>query len=376
MVSIATGVMVLILALAVLGGFKEVITQKVYNFDTHLSIEKIEQFKLSNPLSIKNLSLTEIKKHPQVKSFSHYANMLGIIQFNKELEGIVLRGVDSTFDDEKFEKNLIKGRFIQDDAKNEIVISKSLASRLLINVQDTVLFNYLEGKGGVRHRWLNVVGIYQTNLEEIDRKKVIGDIGLVRYFYTGWNADIIEGVGIDIHDVDSIDFYQGKFDQIIDIDMRVDQIERKYYAIFDWLAVINNNVVFLIIIVCIIVFINITSITLVLIMERTRMVGVLKALGASNGLLFSVFLRMMFTIALKGLLLGNAIALVFALLQYHFHLIPMDPANYYMEYVPIKLQWEYVLLVNLLATVFFVLIVMLPITIIERIKPVKAIQFN
>ena len=179
---VAAAVLVLIMAFAVLGGFQKVITDKIYNFDAHLTVEKIDHFKFSNPLHEKDSVIQKIRLLPYVEEVNSYATLLGIIQFNEELEGVVIYGVDSNFQKQKFEKNIKDGEFPEIGNKNEILISSYLSNRLEIYTGDTVLFNVLEDDR-IRHRWLNVTGIYETHLEEIDKKKVIGSIDLVRKFY-------------------------------------------------------------------------------------------------------------------------------------------------------------------------------------------------
>lgn len=373
-ICIAAAVLVLIMAFAVLGGFRKVITEKVYHFDAHLTAEKIDHFKFSNPLQSTDSIITEITSLPYVSQVNSYATLLGIIQYEDELEGVVVYGVDTNFLVHKFQSNIIDGRFPDLKNKKEIIVSSYLSNRLNINTGDTVLFNVLEDDR-VRHRWLIVTGIYETNLEEIDKKKVIGSIDLVRKFYR-WKNNEIEGIAIDLHDTDSLQYALNQIDQIVDIDTRVDNIEDRYFMLFDWLEIISSNVVFLIVIVSVIVFINVTSISLVLVMEKTSTIGLLKALGASEPLLGSVFLKLLMNIGIRGVLLGNALALIISALQFYFKILPLDPENYYMEYVPINWSFLHYILINLGMFTLLTIVVLVPLIVINQISPAKAVKFE
>lgn len=373
-ISISLGIVVLLVSMAVLGGFKQVIVDKVYNFDADITLSKIDNFKYSDPISLNDLQIKEIQSLPAVKTTYNFANILGILQFNDEIEGVGLFGIDSTFDAARFTSNYFEGEFLSFDDKSEILISKYLANRLRIKIGDKVLFNIL-GSKGVRHRYLKVKGIYRTDIEEVDKKKVIGDINMVRRLYR-WEADKVEGIKIDLNEGYDLLETEKKINNNVDYDMVTINIENEYFALFDWLKIISGNVNFLIIIVFSIVFLNITSIVLILIMERSNMIGVLKAIGADNSTVRAVFFVVVARITLISLLIGNAISVTFCLVQHYLKVIPLNAENYYMDSVPIMWDWTNFIGVNVSMLALITLIVFIPTMIISSISPIKAIKFE
>lgn len=373
-ISISLGIVVLLVSMAVLGGFKKVIVDKVYNFDADITLTKVENFKHSDPISLDEEQIKEVQALPSVKTTYNFANILGILQFNNEIEGVGLFGIDSTFDAKRFTSNYFEGDFLSFDDKSEILVSKYLANRLDIKVGDKVLFNIL-GNKGVRHRYLKVKGIYRTDIEEVDKKKVIGDINMVRRLY-GWDSDKVEGVKIDLNEGYDLVETEDDINEMVDYDMVTINIENEYFALFDWLKIISGNVNFLIIIVFSIVFLNITSIVLILIMERSNMIGILKAMGATNRLVRDVFVVVVERIMVISLLIGNGIAITFCVIQHYFKLIPLNAENYYMDCVPIMWDWYSFIGVNLSMISLISIIVFIPTIIISSISPIKAIKFE
>lgn len=373
-ISISLGIVVLLVSMAVLGGFKQVIVDKVYNFDADITLTKIDNFKHSDPISLDDEIIKEVQSLPSVKRTYNFANILGILQFNDEIEGVGLFGIDSTFDAESFQSNYFEGEFLSFQDKSEILISKYLANRLHIKVGDEVLFNIL-GNKGVRHRYLKVKGIYKTDIEEVDKKKVIGDINMVRRLYR-WTPDKVEGIKIDLNEGFELVPSEYEINNLVDYDMVTVNIEMEYFALFDWLKIISGNVNFLIIIVFAIVFLNITSIVLILIMERSNMIGVLKAIGANNKTVRRVFVVVVARITIISLLIGNGISIGFCLVQHYLKLIPLNSENYYMDSVPIMWDWGSFVGVNLSMVSLITLIVFIPTLVISSISPIKAIKFE
>ena len=374
--SISIGIAVLLIALSVLGGFKRVISDKIYNFDSHIQITQIPDYREAFPLKEENRHLKNILSQPEIKHVSKYVTQLGIIQYQNELEGVEIKGVGKDFSVAKFNRNLIEGRFIDFNNPNEVVVSQRLATKLNIAVNDTVLFNVL-GEKRVKHEWLYVKGIYATGLEDIDNKKVIGNIRLTQKMHH-WDSIYFEGLDLDIHNIDSLSNHFEKIENLCirTLELEARSIENRYYAVFDWLEIISANVNFLFVIVFIIVFVNIFSIVLVIIMERSSMIGILKALGANNRLIGRSFYSLMMLVTTKSILIGNVIMLALYLIQTQTHFIPLDPETYYMSYVPMNWDWSSFVLINIGTVIVISLIVIFPVLIISSIRPIKAIKFE
>ncbi len=373
-ISISLGIIILIVTIAIFFGFKKTIIDKVYNFDADITVTKIDHFKLTDPLSLSSKNLRDVINLPIVEKFYSYGTVLGILQSNEEIEGIALFGVDTTFDKDKFMSNYFEGDFLSFKDKSEILVSTHLANRLGIKLGDRVLFNILSNKK-IRHRWLHVKGIYRTDIEEVDQKRVIGDLNMVRRLYR-WDSNKVEGIKISLKEGIELEQAESLINDMTDYDTVTINIKNEYLALFDWLKILAINVNYLIIIVIAVVFLNIMSIVLILIIERSSMIGVLKSYGLTNSSLRKIFLFVVLRITFKGLLIGNLIAGMFCLIQIHFHIIPLDPATYYMDSVPILWSWEVFLLLNVSVVLLVSAIVFVPMLIIGAVSPIKSIKFE
>jgi lipoprotein-releasing system permease protein len=226
-----------------------------------------------------------------------------------------------------------------------------------------------------RFRNFDIVGIYETFLEDFDNKIILGDIQTIRNL-NGWNEDQVGGFEVFIDDPSQIDFYEEYLYQEVDYDLKMVKSTDKYIQIFDWLYLLNNNVyVFLGLILFVAVF-NMVSILFILIMERTQMIGILKALGAKNAQIRQIFVWNGIRIIGRGLLLGNMVGLGFGAIQYYTRLIKLDAENYYMDYVPIHWNWAIIAGMNVLILLVTTFILFIPARAISNIKPIKAIRFD
>lgn len=373
--SIAVGISVLLVSFAILGGFKEKIRDKVFGFDSHIQITHYQDGHSVNaiPISLTRPFYNELQEMPEVKRVNAYARKVGIIQYSGEVEGVSLKGVSHDYDTIAFADHLKKGRFIDFEQESEVIISRTMSEQLMVDTGDTILFNIFQG-GKPRHRLLQVVGIYSTGLEDIDERSVLGNLKLVQGL-NNWDDTQVEGYELVVHDPRKLDqIFDDVFDAM-DMDLAAQKITDKYYSIFDWLLIISGNVNFLIVMVFVIVFINLIAIMFILIMERTQMIGLLKALGARNILVRRIFWHTGLMLLVKGLLFGNGFAFLFCFLQDHFSLIPLNEESYYMDAVPIQWDMPAFILINVVAVVVISFIILIPTTIVANIKPIKAIKF-
>jgi lipoprotein-releasing system permease protein len=348
------------------------------SFTGHLQVTK---FNLSGsyeeePISVHNRLLENHHAIDYVTHVQKYAHKAGLIKANDEVMGILIKGVGQDFDLERFGPNIIEGNFISlsDTADSkEILISKQTSLRLGLGVGDDALVYFVQNPPRVRK--LIVSGIYQTGMEDFDEKIVIGDLKLVQTIQN-WPDTLIGGMEVFVRDFDRVQEYQEKLYKVVDYDHYVEKVNDKYEEIFDWLALLNRNVVIFLSLTLFVACFNMISILLILIMERTKMIGSLKAMGASNGVIRRIFIYNGMHLILKGLLIGNAIGIGFGLLQQHLKIFKLDTETYYMDYVPIAWNWEVILLLNLLTFVVVSAVLIIPTLIISRILPIKAIRFD
>ena len=376
--SIAISTAVGILAFAVLFGFKEVIQDKVFLFGAHLRVNSLT---LNNsyeeaPMPLKTELSADLSKMPEVAHWQAVAHKSGILKTPDELKGVVLKGVGKDYDWKIFEESLVAGRLIQfpdSGYAQEIILSQNIARQLRLKAGDDVLMYFVQDPP--RARKLTVVGIYETDMEEFDNTLIVGDLALIQRL-NDWGADTVGTYEIYLKDFAQIDATAEKIFNYMDPDMFLQKVTESFRPVFDWLLLLDRNTgVFMTLILFVACF-NMISILLVMIMERTPLVGLLKTLGSPDRQIRTIFVRVGVYIVLRGLFIGNFAGLFIAWLQWQFHLIPLDPVNYYMDSVPIVFDWGTVLLINILTLFLVSLVLLIPTYVITRIQPIKALLFK
>lgn len=377
--SIAVGLGAMIVSFLILRGFQDTVRDKIYSFSAHLQVTK---YTLDNsfeevPISLNTEIFTSPEDFPYVRHVQEYSHKAGLIKTEDEVLGVVFKGVSSRFDTSNFSTNIIEGRFVQFDSSDyskEVVISKAIADKLTIDINEDILVHFFQNPPRVRK--LTVVGKYETNLSEYyDNKFIIGDIDLIKRL-NDWPDSLAGGLEVFVNDVNQMDEAEEQLNATVPLDLYVEKVSDKYIQVFEWLYLISRQVNIFLGIILFVVCVNMISIILILIMERTQMIGLLKSFGGSDALIRKIFSYSGVQLIAKGLLLGNILGLTICALQYYFQIIHLNPADYYMSYVPISWNWEIVIILNLITFVIVTLIVALPTAIISRIKPIKSIKFD
>jgi len=426
--SIAIGLAAAIVSFLIMEGFQSKVKEKIYSFSNHLLVTK---FTLNNAVAEQPFDFTiNLYEHPEqfpfVKHVQEYSHKAGLVKTEKEVLGIVFKGISKTFNRSVFDEDLVEGRFLnfQDSAfSREVVISRTIAGKINAKVGDDIVLHFFQNPP--RFRKLKVVGIYETNLSEyFDSKVILGDLKLVQQL-NDWDANQAGGLEVlidfnrfdafDLWSVDvaayrkalqeriidnpevenkwvsvlsavwnyKFDFQQAALDEAqrqlgdsMDYDLNIETVRDKYVQIFEWLDLVKRQVRILLGIILIVVSVNMISVILILVMERVPMVGLLKAVGAQNKLIRSVFIFNGMNLVAKGLLYGNAVGLGFCYLQYQFRWMKLNAHDYYMSYVPIEWDWATVILLNLIVFIVVSVVLLLPTRFIARIQPVKAIRFD
>lgn len=376
--SVAIAIAVLIIAFAILQGFKDNIQNKLFSFSGHIQVNKLDDNEsyVENPIPIRSFLDTNKALLKDISHIQRYATKAGLLKTEEEVSGVLLKGVDINVDSNKIKSNLIEGRFIKfEDStfSKEIIISDVIAKKLKLKIDDVAWMYFIQNPP--RYRKLKIVGIYQTGLEEFDDLYIFGDIKLIRQL-NNWPDSLVGGYEIYVKDFANLTTTAFKIRDAMDYDMSLMMITDKYMQIFDWLHLLNRNAYIFMILILFVACFNMVSTILIMVMERTNMIGVLKALGATDNMVRRLFLINGFNIIVRGVFWGNLIGLGFCALQYYFHLIPLDAANYYMNHVPIKWDWTAIILVNMICFVTVTIILFIPLVIIPRISPLKAIKFH
>jgi len=371
--SVAIGLGVMIIAFAIMMGFKNTIKNKIYSFSGHIQITKYVN---SNSYNENPLKFPEDLPLDEIENVVPFSFKSGLIQTKDEVEGVLFKGVGNSFDTLSFKKYLTAGRFVkfkEEGYSTEVVLSRYLMNRLEFELGDEFVMHFFQDPP--RARKLKIVGVYESGMEELDTQILFGDIGLARRL-NNWSPDYAGGYEVYLSGVEQIDPIHQKLYDKYGYDFYVQKTSNKFLQVFEWLSLIDNNVNILLFMVLFVASFNMISIILILILERTPMIGTLKALGATNGLIRKIFIYNGMQMILKGLLLGNVFGLGIAFLQWKFKLITLDPSNYYMSYVPIEFNLSVVVLLNLLVLGLVSSILILPTLFVARVEPIKAIKFD
>jgi len=387
-IAIALSLAIMILAVSIITGFKKEITAKVIGFGSHITIMNHDTNTSYETVPIDKKqdfypSITQLKgvKHIQV-----FAIKAGIIKTKTEIQGVVLKGVDKDFDWSFFEKNIIEGTHfnVNDTSKTKnILISNYQAKLLKLGVGDDVFIYFIQNPP--RLRKYKIVGIYETGLQEYDEKFVLADINDIQKL-NDWkldNTELISGFEILIDDYDDLtemtetvrDAVGYKFDDK-GSKLKVENILQLNPQIFDWLNLTNMNVIVILVIMIFVSAINMVTGLLIIILERTNMIGILKSLGCSDWNIRKIFIYNASFIMAKGLFWGNLIGIFICLMQYFFKIIPLDPSSYYVNTVPINFSLWHLFLLNFGTLIITILVLLIPSYIITKIDPIKAINFN
>jgi len=375
--SVALCIASIIVAYSILKGFQKEIKEKLFSFGSHLVITKydLNESYESSPIN----TYTPFYFRSDFKHIEHiqrFAYKAALFKTDQEVNGVLLKGVDSRFYVEKFKKNLIKGTvpvFNDTAESNEIVISQRLADKLVLDTGNSVLVYFIQNPP--RYRKLIVKGLYETGLDEIDNSYVICDLKMLQKI-NNWSDSLAGGFELYVKDFKKLEIAEQEAYDKMDYDLKISSIKDKFIHLFDWINMLDNNVVLLSVIILFVACFNMVSTLFVLIIERTNMVGLLKALGASNGLIQRIFVLQGMRLVLKGLLIGNTIGLGICLFQYYFQLIPLDPGYYYMSHVPIQWEWATYLVVNTALILVLLLVLYISTYVISTLRPVKAIRFD
>ena len=376
-------VMVMIVTLAFASGFQKTISDKVFSFWGHIRIHNFEAQRVSiaeeTPIT-RNDSITNlIKTFPEVKSIQAYATKNAILKTSENIEGVLFKGVESNYNFRNIDKFLVKGKWVRfpDSAySNEINLSESMASQLKLDVGDQLLIYFIQSGGASpRPRKLTIAGIYKTGIEEYDKLIAIGDLRLIQRL-NSWSEDEVGGYEIFLNDFNEMDRISEEIMYRLPIDLKSSTIREIFPNIFDWLYLQNKTIAIVLIIMVVIATLNLVTCLLILVLERTRMVGILKAIGAQNITIQRVFLYHGSLISVMGLIGGNLLAFLICWLQQKYGFITLPEDAYYISKAAVNIIWWQVLLVNIFTFVVCFLVLLIPTLIVKRIQPVRAIQFR
>jgi lipoprotein-releasing system permease protein len=377
---ITLGLAIMILTLAIVTGFQKEVREKVIGFGSHIQItnyDNNESFE-GTPIDRTQPFLAELNKNQSIRHIQCFATKAGIIKTKNDLQGVVVKGVGSDFDWDFFKKNIISGEAftVQDSVKSDkILVSKYHAEKLKLKLHDTITIYFIQNQQQ-RARRFAICGIYSTGLGDIfDQIYVIADIAHIQKL-NNWDKSSIGGFEILLNDYKKLDETTEAVNMAIGYTFLAKSIKDLNRQIFSWLDAQDINAVVVISLMALVAVINMISALLILILERTNMIGTVKALGMSNWSVRKIFLYNAAHLIGRGLLWGNILGISICLLQKQFKLISLDETTYYVSAIPINFNLLHILLLNAGTFGICLIMLLLPSYIITFITPVKAMRFS
>ncbi|MBP8776577.1 MAG: ABC transporter permease [Bacteroidaceae bacterium] len=382
---VAMGVFVMILSVAVVIGFKKEIRGKVTGFgsDIQLANATVSQGYEQYPVVINDSLRAQISRIPGVKHTQRYSLKAGVMMTDQAFQGVLLKGEAQEFDTAFLSANLVAGsmpQFSDKKASNEVLISQTIADKLRLKVGDRVFTYFM--KDDVRARRFKVVGIYNTHFSDFDSQYLFTDLYTLNKLNT-WTADQVAGLEIGVSDYQHLYPLTNYLAQQLNgrsdgnnSTYKVQNVEQLNPALFAWLSLLDMNVWVILILMLGISGFTMISGLLIIILERTRMIGVLKALGARNGTIRCTFLYLSVFLVGKGILLGNILALIIYFAQRQWALFSLDANTYYIDHVPMEMNWLIFIVLNVATFLLSMVMLVGPSYLITHIKPVKAIRFE
>jgi lipoprotein-releasing system permease protein len=404
--AIAVSLTVMILTTAIISGFKKEITEKIFGFWGHIhitdsninrnfelrpinqfekcydQIRDIRQLEYRSEAGIAGYNISDKWMDKVtfggVKGVHPYIILPGLMSTRESFHGVLLKGVEPQFDWSKMEKFIVDGtkiNFLKDSASADILISKNIADKLLTKTGDKVVLSFIRDNQQIKKRF-QVCGIYNTGLEEYDKRFCMVDLAKLQQILQ-WPATDIQGMEVvldDVRDLDVISDYI--YYEVLPQQYYAETIRSKFPSIFEWLSLQDINEKIILQLMVLVAIINMITVLLILILERTQMIGILKSLGMSNWSVRKIFIYNAGYIILFGLLIGNMLGLGIAFLQKQFQFIKLDEANYYLSTAPIEINWWTIAVLNIGTFFITLLFLLLPTILVTRITPIKALRFE
>jgi lipoprotein-releasing system permease protein len=380
-IGITLGLAIMLISIAVIVGFKREVRNQIIGFGSHIQVMSYNNYNSiqSEPITLTPQLDSLLKTTPNVRDIQHIATQPGIIHTEEAFQGILLKGVDSTYNWDFFSQNLIEGTTLGDSIKNGTIISSAIAHTMNLKIGDSYTV-YFASNNGLRARKFTIVGIYQTTFADYDKLYILTDISHIQRL-NQWADNQFSTLEILVNDYSRLNQTSADlFNKIIiyshntDILYRVETIESLTPQIFDWLDMLDMNAIVIIILMLAVSGFCVISGLLILILERSATIGLLKSLGANNWTIRKIFLIQSAYLISRGMLWGNIIGLAIIVIQHFTHAIPLDPTSYYVDYVPVQLSLSGWLLINIGLAIASILMLVGPSYFVTRISPAEAMR--
>ena len=378
--SVALAIIVMLVSWAVVVGFKNQIRDKVVGFVAPIHVQALDKNESveETPFQLDSLLVARLNSVEGITHYQMVADKAGMIKTEDEIQGVILKGVDENYDWTYFGNCLLEGKtpaYHADERSTEVLVSKAIADKMLLGVGDEVRVWFIDKDMQARGRKFTVTGIYETGLFEFDERYVFADLNQIRKL-NGWEGNEAGLVEVALNDNADVEQVNEKLYHTLPSELASYTARQSNPQIFDWLDLLDTNVWLIMALMLLVAGITVISMLLIIIIERTSTIGLLKAMGASNKFIRKVFLLRSLRILLIGMLIGNIIGLGFCFIQQYTGFIKLDAATYYLSAVPIEMHISTVVFINLGTFLLWVLMLLIPTSVINRISPTKSIRFE
>lgn len=382
---ISLGLAVMIIAVCIMIGFKKEVREKVIGFGSHIQLMAFDSSSSYEPIpfAFSDTLANKLSSYQEITHYQPFITKPGVIKTESDFQGVVLKGVSETYDWDFFQKNMKSGNVIQTSdstKKNQAIISQTLANKLHLKLGDAFMVYFVQDP--VRVRKFNIIGIYETNFENYDQLFVVVPMQVLSKL-NGYEQDMVSGVEVLIKDYNKLDEVARHL--FFDMASHKDRFGNSLYIrsikdinpmIFNWLSLLDMNVWFIIVLMITVSGFTMISGLLIIILERTNMIGILKSMGTRDFSIRKVFLYLSAFLIGQGMIWGNVIGLAFCLIQHYFHVIKLNPSTYYLTSVPVDINVLYILLLNIGTLAVSLLMMVGPSYLVARITPAKSIRFD
>lgn len=385
--AVALSLLVMLLAMAVIMGFKREVSRKIVGFaaDIELADIRTQGGLESHPIYQSEALRALFEGEPEVERVQSYVALGGVIKSPEGMQGSLIKSIGGDYDTRFFEELLVAGRMprIADSLRHkELLLSAGVASKLGLELEERVEVLFIDGSGTPRRDRYKLVGLYRSGMEEADNRYALTDARNLRRIM-GWSEEQVSGFELSLHHTERAEEVSDRLNHELLYsewngaeNLVARSVQGRYPAMFDWLRTHDVNAAVILGIMLVVALFNMTSVLLILVLERTRMIGMLKALGMANGQLRAIFLYRALFIILRGVVWGNVAALALALAQKWGHLIKLDASGYLLSEVPIAIEWGWWLAINLGAVAVILLLLAIPASIVGRIRPEQTIRYE
>lgn len=380
--AIALGMIVMLISVATSAGLQREIRNKIIAYKGHITISHFDGNRSDEsllPLDLTDLLLRQLDSVEGISSYYFEANKFGIVRTENDFEGVVFKGLDKQFDWDKFNGYLLEGRLpvVRDSLTNEILISQYLSNRLGLRTGDPLFMYFLreDENRPPAQRKFDIVGVINSGFQDLDATYLLGDLRHVQIL-NKWTPNQVGEIVVMAGDFDQLDLLNERIYQNISFDLDSRTVVQQHAEIFEWISIFDQNTQMILVIMILVAGINMVTALLVLILERTPMIGLLRALGGQSHSLQKIFLLNAAHLIGWGLLFGNLIGLSLLFIQQFFGVIPLDPSVYYVTEVPIHLNFFHWIYLNLGVFVLSMLMLLIPSNIVRKVSPVTAMGFR